>query len=192
MSKGIRRILKTVAVGDRSVGETSMFFRYAWGKFPDENVSTVFESVSVNGEINGKLYNLGLYDTVGGEDFVELRPLSYPDTDVFLLLFSVFDSIEFFEGIYCHWWREITRYCPGVPIILLGSKIDLRKNGIVTIPYEQGVAMAKTIKAARYMEISSLEDLGLSELFEEVARTAHDYNKSIRRSNRKGRKCLIL
>ena len=192
MSKGIRRILKTVAVGDRSVGKTSMFFRYTWGKFPDENIPTVFESVSVNGEMNGELYNLCLYETVGGEDYVELRPLGYPDTDVFLLLFSVFDSIEFFEGIHSYWWCEITRYCPGVPIILVGSKIDLRKNGIVTISFEQGEAMAKTIKAARYMEISSLEDRGVSELFEEVARTAYQYNKSIRRSHSKGRKCLIL
>ena len=49
--------------------------------------------------IGGEPYTLGLFDTAGQEDYDRLRPLSYPQTDVFLVCFSVdnrdsFDNVE--------------------------------------------------------------------------------------------------
>ena len=186
------RFLRTIAVGYGAVGKTCMLIRYCSNTFPEEYVPTVFDCGSVNGVINGEPYTLGLYDTGGGEDYHRLRPLSYPGTDVFLLLFSVAGGLELFTGIHNYWWPELKQYSPGVPIILVGSKIDLRNNGIVTIPYEQGKAMAEKIKAAKYMEISSLEGRGVTELFEEVVRIGYDYNISDKKKKRRKRKCVIL
>ena len=41
-------------------------------------------------------HTLGLFDTAGQEDYDRLRPLAYPDTDVFLVCFSpmIPDSFE--------------------------------------------------------------------------------------------------
>ena len=39
--------------------------------------------------IGGEPYTLGLFDTAGQEDYDRLRPLSYPQTDVFLVCYSV-------------------------------------------------------------------------------------------------------
>ena len=75
--------LKTVAVGCGAAGKTCMYIRFARGEFPYEYVPTVFDNYSVDGEVNGQSYELGLWDTGGKKDYYRFRPLSYPETDVF-------------------------------------------------------------------------------------------------------------
>ena len=182
--------LKTVAVGYGAVGKTCMYIRFARGEFPYEYVPTVFDNYSVDGDVNRQSYELGLWDTGGGEDYYRLRPLSYPETDVFLLLFDVEDSRDDLELIHSYWWAELHHHCPDVPIILVGSKIDLRENGLTTISTVEGEAMAKKIGAAKYMEISSLKDIGVTKLFEEVVSIGLHYNTTVKR--KKKRKCSIF
>ena len=50
-----------------------------------------------------------------------LRPLSYPDTDVILMCFSI-DSPDSLEKIPEKWSPEVRHFCPNVPIILVGNK----------------------------------------------------------------------
>lgn len=57
--------------------------------------------------VDGKPINLGLWDTAGQEDYDRLRPLSYPQTDVFLCAFSIISPASF-ENISAKWHPEIT------------------------------------------------------------------------------------
>lgn len=66
--------------------------------------------------------NLGVWDTVGQEDYDQLRPLSYPQTDIFLVCFSVV-SLSSFENVRAKWLPEIQHHAPGVPFILVGTKV---------------------------------------------------------------------
>uniref|UniRef100_A0A6B2LKP6 Uncharacterized protein n=1 Tax=Arcella intermedia TaxID=1963864 RepID=A0A6B2LKP6_9EUKA len=108
-----------------------------------------------------------------------MRPLSYPGTDVFLLVFSVV-SWESFRGIEVRWHPEVSRCCPGAAVLLVGMKADLRGDGEVLramgarkevpVAVEEAQEMAWKVKAAGYRECSALTRVGLEEMFEKAVR----------------------
>ncbi|GMT33856.1 hypothetical protein PFISCL1PPCAC_25153, partial [Pristionchus fissidentatus] len=98
--------IKCVVVGDGAVGKTSMLFAYTTNTFPSVHKPTVFDNLAVMVEVRGEPYTLGLFDTAGQEDFARLRPLSYPETDIFLVCFSVVSPTSF-ENVKENWVPEI-------------------------------------------------------------------------------------
>eukprot|EP01083_Nonionella_stella_P283886 966295_1 len=180
--------IKCVAVGDGAVGKTCLLISYTTNAFPDEYIPTVFDNYSANVMVDGKPIQLGLWDTAGQEDYDRLRPLSYPQTDVFLICYSII-SRSSYENIESKWLPEILHHCPDVPYVLTGLKTDLRNNVDIqnkigqALTQQDGHTLANKIGAFAYVECSSLTQIGLKNVFDEAIRAA--LNKAVKHKKSK-------
>jgi Ras-related C3 botulinum toxin substrate 1 len=173
------RDVKVMVVGDAAVGKTCLLISYTTNSFPSDYIPTVFDNYNANTIVDNQPINLGLWDTAGSDEYNQLRPLSYPGTDVFLVCFSIF-SPESFYNVTKKWVPEVRSACPDTPILLVGLKSDLRdkpealeslrKNGLEPITEEQGIKLAKEIRAYKYLECSALTQVGMADVFEEAVR----------------------
>ena len=168
--------IKCVVVGDGAVGKTCLLISYTTNAFPGEYIPTVFDNYSANVMVEDQAINLQLWDTAGQEDYKKLRPLSYPQTDVFILCFSLVSPTSL-ENVQNMWVPEVKEHCPTTPYILVGMKCDLRdefnehadeykSKGMEPISTSTGQEMKAKIKAYDYIECSALKQYHLKEVFE--------------------------
>jgi len=173
--------IKTVVVGDGAVGKTCLLISYTTNAFPSEYVPTVFDNYSANVLVDDKPYNIGLWDTAGQEDYDRLRPLSYPQTDCFLVCYSVVSRTSL-ENVRKKWIPELDQYSPQTPKILVGTKADLRedpetiatlhKRNVTMVTAKEAEAVQKEVGAALHIECSALTQKNLRNVFEEAIRIA--------------------
>ena len=170
--------VKCVVIGDSGVGKTSLLYSYADNILPtDDFVPTIFESRTERVLVDGKEVALSLWDNSEIKDCSPLKPIIYPNTDIFVICFSL-SSHDSFKNVYAKWLPEVTRFSPESLIILAGTKLDMCEGrACVTgnedfkpVTMEQGVEMAKLIKAVKYVECSAITGVGLKKVFDEVCR----------------------
>ena len=203
-SKTVQR--KLVLLGDGASGKTSLLNVFTRGYFPTVYEPTVFENYVHDIFVDNVHIELSLWDTAGQEEFDRLRSLSYDDTDLIMLCYSV-DSKDSLENVESKWVGEIADNCPGVKLVLVALKCDLREQGDEDaapgtaddsgvggqpekrpmINYDQGLEVARRIGALRYLECSAMKNRGVNEAFTEAARVA----LSVRNDSDDG-KCTVM
>lgn len=127
--------------------------------------------------------------------------ISPDDTDLIMLCYSV-DSKDSLENVESKWVGEIADNCPGVKLVLVALKCDLREGNEEEdganedgnprekkpmINYDQGLEVARRIHALRYLECSAMRNRGVNEAFTEAARVALSVKKE-----RDESKCTVM
>jgi small GTP-binding protein len=126
------------------------------------------------------MMKLLLCDTAGQEDYDALRPLSYPQTDVFIMTYSII-SPQSLQHIKNKWHKEISDPQFGnAPIILVGTKSDMRDDPDIVesmleenmrpVTEREGREMADELGAHAFIECSATTQEGLSDVFDEAAK----------------------
>lgn len=196
--------IKVTAIGDSGVGKTCMLMTYATKTFPDsESAPQLYENstlkagrsnsfeVPISLQFQGVTYQLGLTDTIGGDEYRQLRGIFTAGTDVFVVCFSVTEP-ETLENVKQSWVTEIKLLSPKASFVLVGTKTDLREDSDTIsklkekntkpVSIQDGIKTAKSLGAKTYVECSALNMVGLKEVFETVVLVAT--NKTFTRSKR--------
>ena len=68
-----------------------------------------------------------LWDTEGHDDLGRLRPITYANTDCFLICVSLVQRDQFKNAIQ-KWMAEVKTCAKPCPCILVATKLDLRQQ----------------------------------------------------------------
>lgn len=137
---------------------------------------------------NIQFFKLNLWDTAGQDEYDKLRPLSYPQTDIFLICFSVTDRTSF-NNLKEKWLNELKQHANidksefykntgSLPVLIVGTKADLRENGTSNsicensdskkdvIDIDEIEEFIKENKLLDYCECSAMNQTGVEEVFQ--------------------------
>lgn len=109
------------------------------------------------------------------DELERLRPLCYKNADVFLLCYSIVRPCSF-RNLINRWVPEINQLCPGAPLVLVGTQVDLKEDVQVLINLaqnqerpvdtEEGQQLAQQLGAVSFAECSALTQKNLKDVFD--------------------------
>lgn len=174
---------KVVLIGDGACGKTCLLEVFKSNSFPKEYIPTVVDNFIQVVEIEKeKSVSLALWDTAGQDDYDTIRPLSYRETDLVLICYTI-ENKKNFSNIEKKWLLEIKNYCPTAAFFLVALKKDLRFDAEIDkktlITEKEGQEMAAKIKAEKFFECSALTRENVDDVFEAAAKYIYYNNDTL-------------
>ena len=161
-------IIKVVLLGESGVGKSSIILRYVENEFYSNYISTIlstFTPKKVYFEKFKKELIFNIWDTAGQEKFRSIVSLNYKDAAVIILVFDI-NNQNSFKCIKDYWYPQVRDKAPKNAILaLVGAKCDEIKED--TFDEFEAQNYAKSINAI-YKTTSSLQNIGINELFDEI------------------------
>eukprot|EP01089_Gocevia_fonbrunei_P006213 TRINITY_DN16788_c0_g1_i1.p1 TRINITY_DN16788_c0_g1~~TRINITY_DN16788_c0_g1_i1.p1 ORF type:complete len:235 (+),score=53.08 TRINITY_DN16788_c0_g1_i1:60-707(+) len=177
--------IKVAVMGKGGSGKTCMCITWITGHFPGEYIPTTFEQTFCKIIVDDQQVNLEVTDTAQREEYCRLTPLYTAGSHVVILTASVVNKNDW-ENLResSSYIRSITR--GNIPIVLVGTKIDLRETMSDVVSFEEGNKIASDIGAVKYLECSSITKEGLNYVFVEAVKAAFAPQIEM-----EGKKCIL-
>lgn len=145
---------KILLVGDSMVGKTSLIKLYKEEELTINTLPTVgCEYHIINKMVENKIIKLIIWDSAGQEKYRALTKSWFKGARGILLIFSLIDRRSF-ENVK-RWFWDIKENLDNFSILIIGNKIDLKENRVVS--YQEGFELAKSLKSD-YFETSIFFD----------------------------------
>jgi small GTP-binding protein len=153
---------KIMMLGDASVGKTSLTIRYISGFFLEDLKLTIgvdFYSKTTN--FKGKKVKLQIWDFGGEERFRFLLSQYCKGANAAFFLYDITNSITIDH--LPDWTQIIREHSGDIPIMLVGSKVDLEE--FRAVPRNEGILAAKKYNLTSFVELSSKTGQNVEEAF---------------------------
>lgn len=120
---------KLVLVGDGGVGKTTLVKRHLTGEFEKKYIPTLGVDVHpLKFFTNCGVVCFNVWDTAGQEKFGGLRDGYYIQGECAIIMFDVTSRITYKN--VPEWYKDITRVCESIPIVLVGNKVDVKDRQV--------------------------------------------------------------
>ena len=167
MSKSNEITFKLITLGNSGMGKTSIIKRYVYNIFETDNMATIginfsFKELTLK---NGKKVKLKLIDTAGEEKYQSLSKSYYKNAEGVLFVFDL-SEIRSFNNI-SEWIKAYNEYNNDdkIPRYLIGNKCELDSKVDDKLIDE----FLKQNTNYTYKKISAAQNIGVDELFLEIA-----------------------
>jgi len=159
---------KLVLGGDGAVGKTSMVHRYVENDFASDYKSTIGTSI-MKKECKFKelesAVRFVIWDLAGQAQFKRVRQSYLANAEAGILVYDVTNRSSF-ENIEKNWYAEIKKASPNIALILVGNKIDLVSERVVSRDEGEGLAQKLTVT---YFETSAKTGENINDAFKMLA-----------------------
>jgi Ras-related protein Rab-5C len=159
---------KLVLGGDGAVGKTSMVHRYVENEFASDYKSTIGTSI-MKKECKFKelesAVRFVIWDLAGQAQFKRVRQSYLANAEAGILVYDVTNRSSF-ENIENNWYVEIKKASPNIALILVGNKIDLVSERVVS--RDEGEGLAQKLRVT-YFETSAKTGENINDAFKMLA-----------------------
>jgi small GTP-binding protein len=158
---------KLILGGEGGVGKTSMVHRFVENSFQTDYKSTIGTSImkkECDFEGLESKVRFVLWDLAGQAQFKRVRQSYLSNAEAGILVYDVTrkDTLDNIEN----WFNEIKEVSPKISLILVGNKIDLTEDRVVST--EAGEEMAKKLNLS-YIETSAKTGENINDAFKMLA-----------------------
>jgi len=159
-------IFKLLAIGDSSVGKTSLIHRYTQDTFAPKLMATVGIDFKLKvASIDNLKYKLQFWDTAGQEKFKAIASSFFRDAMGVFLVYDITRK-QTFDGVQT-WAERVKESAPDTCVrILLGNKCDDESHREVS--KKEGEDLAKKF-GIKFFEVSAKDNICVNEAFMTLA-----------------------
>jgi len=161
-------------LGDAAVGKTSLTIRYISGFFLEDLKLTIgVDFYSKTTIFNKKKVKLQIWDFGGEERFRFLLHQYCKGANAAFFLYDITSRLSLDH--LPDWTQIIREHAGDIPIMLIGSKVDLKE--FRAVPRDEGILAAKKYNLSSFIELSSKTGQNVEKAFDVITETLFERYK---------------